>query len=304
MSNWLIKYKPKTFDEILGQENVLSILKNNIKKLPHMIFYGPPGLSKTTVIEIISSHIYGKDKKRNTLFLNASDERGIDTVRNKIKNFARQKLYSTNKNKQYKFKLIILDEADSMTSEAQTALRRIMESYSEIARFCFICNYVNKIINPISSRCAMFRFKKTNPNLIQKRLDFICDNEKCPELKSITPIICNTTKGDIRQSIIILESIKNSFNDSLLNICQNNLDHIDFNFKSFDHMKETIDEIFYENYDLQNFMINIKNYILKSNFKNNKKLDLFIKLNICQTKIYQNCNEKLQFYNFFSNFIS
>lgn len=304
MSNWLLKYKPKTFDQIIGQDNVISIIKNNINKLPHMIFYGLPGSSKTTVVEIIASHIYGQDKKRNTLFLNASDERGIDTVRNKIKNFARQKLYSTNKNKQYKFKLIILDEADSMTSEAQTALRRIMESYSEITRFCFICNYVNKIINPISSRCAMFRFKKINPKLIEKRLNDICEYENCKELKPIIPNICNTTKGDIRQSIIILESIKNSFNDTLLNVCQNNYDNFNFNFKTFDEMKNSIDEIFFENYDLQNFMIDIKNYILKSNLDNSKKLDLLIKLNICQTKIYQNCNEKLQFYNFFSNFIS
>ena len=304
MSSWLLKYKPKHFDEILGQDNVISIIKNNIKKLPHMIFYGPSGVSKTSVIDIVSSHIYGKDKKRNTLFLNASDERGIDTVRNKIKNFARQKLYSTDKSQVFKFKLIILDEADSMTSEAQTALRRIMEAYSEITRFCFICNYVNKIINPISSRCAMFRFKKINPKLIENRLNYICDQEGCTDIKPIIPSICQNTKGDIRQSIIILESLKNSFNDSLINICNTSFDNINLDFKSFDHMKNEIDNIFFENYDIQFLMINIKNYITKSNMDDSKKLDLLIKLNICQNKIYQNCDEKLQFYKFFSNFIS
>lgn len=303
MSKWLIKYRPTDFDQIIGQDNVISIIKNNIKKLPHMIFYGPPGVSKSTIIDIVAYKIYGQDKKRNTLFLNASDERGIDTVRNKIKNFARQKLYSTDKNKQFKFKLIILDEADSMTSEAQTALRRIMESYSEITRFCFICNYVNKIINPISSRCAIFRFKKIRKDLVQKRLNYICENENCHHLKSIIPSICHNTKGDLRQSIIILESIHNSFNNNLLSICENNFHKINFKFKNFKEMKTHVDNIFFENYDIQNLLINIKNHIVKSNFDESKKLDLLIKLNQSQTKIYQDCDEKLQLYLFFSNFI-
>ena len=303
MSNWLIKYKPKTFQEIIGQDNVINMIKNNIQKLPHIIFYGVPGTAKTSTIDIIANTIYGKDKKRNTLFLNASDERGIDTVRNKIKNFSKQKLYSTNKNNQYNFKLIILDEADSMTSEAQTALRRIMESYSEITRFCFICNYVNKIINPISSRCAIFRFKKINEQLIIKRLKEICDNENCSHLKNIVPHICKNTNGDLRQSIIILESINNSFKTNIENLFDNDF-NIKIHFKNFNEMKEEVDNIFFENYDIKNFMNKIKETILKSNYENSKKLDLLIQLNITQTKIYQKCDEKLQLYHFFSNFIS
>ena len=299
MSNWLIKYKPTEFNEIIGQDNVINMIKNNIEKLPHMIFYGVPGTAKTSTIDIISNKIYRKDKKRNTLFLNASDERGIDTVRNKIKSFSRQKLYSTNQDNVFKFKLIILDEADSMTSEAQTALRRIMESYSEITRFCFICNYVNKIINPISSRCAIFRFKKINQQLIIKRLNEICENENCNHLKNIVPNICQNTNGDLRQSIIILESINNSFKTNIENLFDNDFD-IKIKFNNFLEMKQEVDELYFENYDIKNLMVNIKDKILKSNYDISKKLDLLTKLNITQTKIYQNCDEKLQLYNFFS----
>ena len=304
--NWLHKYKPTDFDQILGQNNVISMIQHNIKKLPHMIFYGPAGVSKTTVIDIVAQKIYGKDKKRNTLFLNASDERGINTVRNKIKNFAKQKIYSTNPKNTFDFKLIILDEADSMTSEAQTALRRIMESYSQITRFCFICNYVNKIINPISSRCAVFRFKKIHQDLIQQRLNFICEEEKCPELKSIIPTISNNTKGDIRQSIIILESLFKCIDkDHIANICRTNEIDILLHFHNFDQMKEYIDELFFDNSDYETLLLNIKSKIINSNtYDLSNKLDFLIKLNECQTKLNQNCNEKLLFYQLFSNFIS
>ena len=275
MSNWLIKYKPTDFDQILGQDNVISMIQNNINKLPHMIFYGPPGVSKTTIIDIVSNKIYGQDKKRNTLFLNASDERGIDTVRNKIKLFAKQKIYSTNKNNTFKFKLIILDEADSMTSEAQTALRRIMESYSDITRFCFICNYVNKIINPIYSRCAIFRFKKVKKELVQQRLEYICEQEKMSSLKNIIPTISSHTKGDLRQSIIILESIAKSIDTHYLSTINDNNDYdIKLEFETFNDMINYIDDITFENFDIELLLLNLKEKILKSDFNENKKLDL------------------------------
>ena len=304
--NWLLKYKPKDFDDILGQEHTISMIKNNIDKLPHMIFYGPPGVAKTSVIDIVAAKIYGKNKKQNTLFLNASDERGIDTVRNKIKNFAKQKIYSTIKN-EFQFKLIILDEADSMTSEAQTALRRIMEANSQITRFCLICNYVNKIINPISSRCAIFRFKKISTEFVTERLEYICDKEGCRDLKQIVATIARTTKGDLRQSIIIMESIYKCLDktqkNSLKYICNNFDIDIKFEFKDFDEMKEEIDNLFFKNCDIDILLVIIKNKILESNFVEDKKLDLLIKLNHCQLKIYQNCDEKIQLYNFFINLI-
>ena len=300
--NWLSKYKPTDYNQIIGQDNVIQIIQNNIQKLPHMIFYGPPGVSKTSIIDITAHKIYGKNKSRNTLFLNASDERGIDTVRNKIKQFAQQKIYSTTSDYTFKFKLIILDEADSMTSEAQTALRRIMENYSNITRFCFICNYVNKIISPISSRCAIFRFKKISPENIQKRLTYICQQENCSYLQNIIPSISQKTNGDLRQSIILLESIYNC-TDKLLNLFNHDYSII-LSFQNFNEMKTYIDNIFYKQSDIQIFMLNIKQQILLTdNFSDYTKSELLIKLNKCQNNIFQNCNEKLQLYLFFSNFI-
>lgn len=300
--NWIEKYKPTDFNQILGQDNVISMIQNNIEKLPHMIFYGPPGVSKTTVINIVANKIYKSDKYKNTLFLNASDERGIDTVRNKIKNFAKQKIFSST-NKTYQFKLIVLDEADSMTSEAQTALRRIMENYSEITRFCFICNYINKIINPISSRCAIFRFKKIHHSFVQQRLESICDQENCPNLKNIIPIINSNTKGDLRQSIIILESIHKSIHN-IDTIYNTKPIKIKTHFDNFDQMINEVDNLFFNNYDYNTLLITLKNTILDSNLPLQKKLDILIKLNSTQTKLENNCNELLTLYDIFSYFIA
>lgn len=299
---WLIKYKPKNFSEILGQDNVINIVKENLKRLPHMIFYGPPGLGKTTLINIVATELYGKNKNKNTLILNASDERGIDTVRNKIKHFAKQKIYST-KDETIEFKLIILDEADSMTPEAQTALRRIMEKYSEITRFCFICNYVNKIIKPISSRCAIFRFKKVDTKLVEQRLNYICNKENCQELKETIPIISLNTNGDLRQSIIMLESVKKLGGD-ITNMCGIIKRKIRIKFDNFEDMMKEIDLLFFDSYNIFFLMREIKNEILNSELSDFKKADLLVKLNICQTKINQGCDEKLQFYYFFSNLIN
>ena len=303
MSNWLKKYSPKDFDGILGQDNIIKMIKNNMNKLPHMIFYGLPGCGKTTVINIVANKLYGKNKKRNTLILNASDERGIDTVRNKIKNFAKQKIYSNSLDHKIQFKLIILDEADSMTPEAQTALRRIMEKYSEITRFCFICNYVNKIIKPISSRCAVFRFKKVDRRLIENRLNEICKNENCEDLKDIIPIISLNTNGDLRQSIIMLESVK-KLDSNILNMCGIiPKGVISLSYKSFDNMVEEIDKLFYNSYNIYFLIREIKKDILASDFDNIKKGKLLIDLNSCQTKINQGCDERLQFYYFFSKLV-
>ena len=299
--SWLIKYSPNKFSEILGQDNVIKMVQDNLGRLPHMIFYGPPGVSKTTLINIVAMELYGENKHKNTLILNASDERGIDTVRNKIKHFAKQKIYAT-KDENIKFKLIILDEADSMTPEAQTALRRIMEKYSEITRFCFICNYVNKIIKPISSRCAIFRFKKVSEKLIKQRLNYICDQEKCEELREVIPIISLNTNGDLRQSIIMLESVK-KLGCNISNICGLINRKIKIEFSDFNDMISEVNLLFFDSYNIFFLMREIKKEILNSDLPDVKKADLFIKLNICQTKINQGCSEKLQFYYFFSNLI-
>ena len=151
---------------------------------------------------IIAKSIYGDDLKKNVLILNASQDRGINIVRNKIKSFAQKSTYN-----KYPFKLIILDESDSMTADAQSALRRILEHYSKITRFCFICNYVSKMIDPIISRCSIIRFKPIKKEYVKEKLEYIAKNEKLIDYDKYISKICELTNGDMRQSIILLETI-------------------------------------------------------------------------------------------------
>merc|ERR1719510_2750088 len=152
--------------------------------LPHLLFYGPPGTGKTSTILAVSRELYGPAlMKSRVLELNASDERGISVVRHKVKNFAKIAVGITkDHDPKYPcppYKIIILDEADSMTRDAQSALRRTMEKWSKVTRFCLICNYVSRILPPVASRCAKFRFKSLPSEEISKKLASIAESEKC-----------------------------------------------------------------------------------------------------------------------------
>jgi replication-associated recombination protein RarA len=175
---WVEKYRPDKVNEISHQEEVISTLKTAITQgsIPHLLFYGPPGTGKTTTVLAMAKELYGPELyKTRILELNASDERGIKVVREKIKTFA-QGAVGNQKSNGYpcpRFKIIILDEADTMTSDAQSALRRIMETYSKVTRFCLLCNYVTRIIEPLASRCAKFRFKTLSIQSMIARLTYI-----------------------------------------------------------------------------------------------------------------------------------
>ncbi|VEU22118.1 DEKNAAC103111 [Brettanomyces naardenensis] len=212
---WIEKYRPKNLDDIASQSTTVQILKKNLEtsNLPHMLFYGPPGTGKTSTILAMARQLYGPSLfKSRVLELNASDERGISIVRERIKDFARLAVSNPSESDLAShpcppYKLVILDEADSMTGDAQSALRRTMETYSGITRFCLICNYVTRIIDPLASRCSKFRFKSLDEDSAFARLKYICDEESIKVDDDTLREILRISQGDLRRAINYLQSV-------------------------------------------------------------------------------------------------
>lgn len=210
MRPWVEKYRPKTIEEVAAQDHTVNVLRKALlsTNLPHMLFYGPPGTGKTSTILALARQLFGPElMKSRVLELNASDERGISVVRDKIKNFA--KLAVSNAHVDFPcppYKIIILDEADSMTQDAQSALRRIMEQYSRITRFCLVCNYVTRIIEPLASRCSKFRFRMLDNTSTQDRLESIARAEGVDFEQGVLDTLIKTSDGDLRRAITYLQS--------------------------------------------------------------------------------------------------
>ncbi|KAJ8481640.1 hypothetical protein ONZ51_g5864 [Trametes cubensis] len=200
---WVEKYRPVTLDDVVSHHDITSTIEKFIEKnrLPHLLFYGPPGTGKTSTILAVARRIYGADFRKQILELNASDDRGIDVVREQIKNFAETRtLFSKG------FKLIILDEADMMTTAAQSALRRVIEQYTKNVRFCIICNYVNKIIPAIQSRCTRFRFSPLPMSEVEKRLDSVIEAEGVKLTEDGKKALLKLSKGDMRRALNVLQA--------------------------------------------------------------------------------------------------
>ncbi len=200
---WVEKYRPQKLDEIVGQQEIVSRLKMFVEKrsLPHLMFAGPAGTGKTTAALCIARELFGDGWRQNMLELNASDERGIDTVRTKVKDYARTRPIGD-----VPYKIILLDESDALTADAQHALRRTMERYTHTCRFCLDCNYSSRIIEPIQSRCAVFRFRRLSDKDIEQMFKRIARGEKLALTPEAIKAIIYVSEGDMRKAINILQA--------------------------------------------------------------------------------------------------
>ncbi|KAG5498762.1 hypothetical protein JKF63_03050 [Porcisia hertigi] len=227
---WVEKYRPRTLAEVEAQDEAVNALRACLKEganMPHFLFHGPPGTGKTTSILAVAHELFGPDYTRNRVReLNASDDRGINVVREKVKIFAQGAVSSAASNttqsdgKVYPvppFKLIILDEADALLPDAQGALRRMMEDFSDVTRFCILCNYVSRIIDPIASRCAKYRFKPLVKRALYHRIEYVAQAEGITLSQASLEALDAVSGGDLRLAIMHLQSAQKANGDDLTN---------------------------------------------------------------------------------------
>lgn len=318
---WIEKYRPRKIDDIAHQSHVVSTLKNCMQSsnLTHLLFYGPPGTGKTSTILALSRQLYGPNlMKSRVLELNASDERGINVVRTKIKSFAQHTVNKGAKESGYPcppYKIIILDEADSMTRDAQTALRRTMERYSNITRFCLICNYVSRIIAPVASRCSKFRFQLLAKDSMLSRLREIATSEQLAIGEEVLDEIITMSEGDMRKSITLMQS------SSLLKGLGENIQISDVHTvavrvpdqvvvdlvdsclaTSFGAVNDAVHQVVAEGYPVALILPKMVEYVMSndSRFKNMAKAEIIMEIAAADKKVVDGASEFLQLLNVMS----
>lgn len=222
---WVDKYRPKSFDEIIGQDYFVKRVRAFVetKNLPHLLFAGSPGTGKTTTALVVARELYGENSTNgNFLELNASDDRGIDVIRNQIKEFAKLRGLT-----EVPYKIIVLDEADSLTKEAQQALRRTMEKYSATCRFILACNEISKLIDPIQSRCVIFKFKALKDEDLEKLLSIVEREEKIKISDDAKKLLIKISTGDVRKLLNTLQSAASVTKDIGVEILEEIIDFVD-----------------------------------------------------------------------------
>jgi replication factor C subunit 2/4 len=312
---WIEKYRPRKLNEIISQEESVSILSNTLKtgELPHLLIYGGPGTGKTSSILALCNQLFGPERvNERVIELNASDERGINVVRHKIINFA--KIAIGTADKKYlcpPYKIIILDEADAMTKEAQAALRKVMEETSNITRFCFICNYINQIIEPINSRCVKIRFKPITKNNVMNKLKYISIKENIQIDDSGLESLANISSGDLRKSILILQNVKylkiDSFekkisNSDIYDMCKyisdaqlNKYIESIINNKSMNNIINVTNDVFNNGYIINSIIIKIINYLIaNTSISDASKSNLLFEMSTIEKNINDGADEYIQ----------
>ena len=298
---WVEKYRPYELNSIISHKEIINTLNNFIKNniIPHMIFYGPPGTGKTTTILACAKKIYGPNYKSMILELNGSDDRGINVVREQIKNFSatNSKIYNILQNEnEYvnntNIKLVILDEVDAMTYDAQFALRRVIELYTTSTRFCLICNYLTKIIPAIQSRCQMFRFSPISYIDHFEKIKNIIIAEKINIDEDAIVKIIELSEGDMRKSLNLLQS------QFMIN--NNNQITLDNIYKSIGYMTEENQEKMInsiKNSSLHNIYIIFNKLQNENNLSNQDILreltSYYTKTYLKEKKIKKQLNDKL-----------
>jgi len=310
--SWVEKNRPNNINEICHQDEVKEGLRNFIenKNIPHLLFFGPSGSGKTSTIIAMAKELFGVHYQDRIKELNASDERGINVVREKIKNYAQESINS-NDTKTHglpPWKIIILDEADNMTSESQYALRRIMEEYSKITRFCIICNYHHKIIDPIVSRCSLFRFKPIPVLEIKNQLKFICKKEKMKCAITVINKISEYSRGDLRKAINFLQRCYNCFGNDISSMIIDEISGIvdekrltkflnDCIAKKESDVLEFINYVYNSGYSLVNQILALHNLILDSTkLTSQEKSEIIVILANIDQNLIKGCDEITQLY--------
>lgn len=269
---WVEKYRPKQVQDVAAQEEVVKSLLGAIEQgsLPHLLFYGPPGTGKTSTVLAMTRMLYPEAWRDRVLEMNASDERGINVVREKIKAFAQRSVGSASP----PFKVVILDEADTMTKEAQGALRRTIETYSGVTRFCLVCNYVSRIIEPLASRCAKFRFTPLDTQSMRARLKFIAEQEHVEYAEDVYDTILGKSEGDMRRAVNLLQSCVNFYGrigtpdlndisgaipEKFLSALWDAIQNHDFN-----RLKTAVDDLIFDGYPALDVITNLHDDVLAS----------------------------------------
>ncbi|XP_022914179.1 replication factor C subunit 4 [Onthophagus taurus] len=307
---WVEKYRPKTVSDVVEQNEAVTVLQQCIEgaDLPNLLFYGPPGTGKTSTILAAARQLFGDIYKDRILELNASDERGIQVIRDKVKVFAQLTASATRPDGKPcpPFKIVILDEADSMTHAAQAALRRTMEKETKSTRFCLLCNYVSRIIEPLTSRCTKFRFKPLNESMIYERLSLICEKEGVKANDDVLNKLVETSGGDMRRAITCLQScsrlkgvdfgikdvlevtgvVPKEWLDDYLNVCKTN---------NYNKLEEFIEKFMLEAYSGLQILEQMNDLLIESNeFNNKQKAIIGEKLALSSYRLQDGSSEYIQ----------